>query len=130
MQTPRSDTQILLKNPSKGDSTIFWELWLLHQGYLYHCCLKWMDRDVTDAQDALSQTMLKAWDKLPLYAEKITNLKAWLTRFSHNLCMDIHREHGRKEIGIDDLDHLESPTALTGASSSETPDARVSIRRG
>lgn len=101
MQTLLSDTQISLRKLSTGDSTAFWELWLPHQSYLYHCCLKWMDNNETDAQDALSQVMLKAWDKLPLHAEKIINLKAWLTRFSYHLCIDLHREGGRKKIGMD-----------------------------
>jgi DNA-directed RNA polymerase specialized sigma24 family protein len=76
-----SDTQILLENLSKGDSNAFWELWVPRQDYLYRCCLNWMDKNETDAQDALSRTMLKAWDKLPLHAANIINLKAWLTRF-------------------------------------------------
>jgi RNA polymerase sigma factor (sigma-70 family) len=98
----------LLESLSQGDSGAFWELWFLHQDYLYQCCLEWMGGDVTDAQDAMSQAMLKAWDRLPLHAHKIINLKAWLARFVHNLCMDIHRERGRKEIGID---NIESPAS-------------------
>ena len=100
MQTPLPDAQILLKRLSQGDSIAFWELWIPHQNYLYHCCLIWMDKNAMDAQDALSQTLLKAWVKLPLHAEKIINFRAWLVRFTHNLCMDIHRERSRKEIGM------------------------------
>jgi RNA polymerase sigma factor (sigma-70 family) len=104
MQTLPPHTQILLENLSKGDSRAFWELWFLHQDYLYQCCLKLMDRNVTDAQDVMSQVMLKAWDRLPSQAQKITNLKAWLARFTHNLCMDIHRERGRKEKGTSNIE--------------------------
>jgi RNA polymerase sigma factor (sigma-70 family) len=104
MQAQPSHTQILLDNLSKGDSKVFWELWLLHQDYLYHCCLKWMDGNVADTQDVMSQAMLKAWERLPLHAQKITNLKAWLARFAHNLCIDIHRERSRKEIGTGNIE--------------------------
>ncbi len=106
MQASPSDQKFLLKSLFQKDYTAFWQLWMPYQDYLYHCCLTWMDRNVTDAQDALSQATLKAWDKLPHHADKITNLKAWLTRFTHNVCMDIHREHGRKAIGIDNFEEI------------------------
>jgi RNA polymerase sigma factor (sigma-70 family) len=106
MQISTSNNQLQLKKLSQGDCTAFWQLWMPHQDYLYHCCLTWMDGNVIDAQDAFSYTILKAWDKLPHHAEKITNLKAWLTRFTHNLCMDIHREHGRKAIGVDTIEEI------------------------
>jgi RNA polymerase sigma-70 factor (ECF subfamily) len=56
--------------------------------------------------------MLKAWDKLPDYAEKITNLRAWLTRLTHNLCIDIQRERRRKAMQIEDIEEV----AATGSS--------------
>lgn len=101
-----SDTQTVLKSLSQGDRAAFWQLWMPYQDYLYHRCLTWMSGNITDAQDAMSQATLKAWEQLFLDADKITNLKAWLTRFTHNLCMDIHREHGRKTIGIDNLEEI------------------------
>jgi RNA polymerase sigma factor (sigma-70 family) len=106
MQASPSDKKFLLKSLSQRDYTFFWQLWMPYQDYLYHCCLTWMDGNVTDAQDALSQATLKAWDKLPHHADKITNLKAWLTRFTHNVCVDIHREHGRRAIRIDNIQEI------------------------
>jgi len=106
MQTSPPDKELLLKSLSQGDRTAFWQLWVPYQDYLYHCCLTWMDGNVTDAQDSLSQATLKAWDQLFHHAGKITNLKAWLRRFTHNLCIDIHRERGRKAIGIDNFEEI------------------------
>ena len=42
---------------------------------------------------------------MPGYAEKITNLKTWLTRFTHNLCVDIHR-HRRKTMAIESIEEI------------------------
>lgn len=72
----------------------------------------------TEAEDALSRAMLKAFEKLPVYAAEILNLRAWLTTFTYNLCMDIHRERANRETAfeyIDDagkIDHLTSGTAV------------------
>ena len=90
----------------------FWQLWHQNRDYLYRCCLRWMGGNPTDAEEVLSRAMLKAWDKLPDYAEKITNLRAWLTRLTHNLCIDIHRERRRKAMQIEDIEEV----AATGSS--------------
>lgn len=83
------DEDYLLKLISQGDHNAFWELWLFHQDYLYRRCLRWMDGNHTEAENLLSQASLKAWQKLPDYADKITNVKAWLTTLIHNLCIDL-----------------------------------------
>ncbi|MEZ2238992.1 sigma-70 family RNA polymerase sigma factor, partial [Microcoleus sp.] len=89
----------------------FWQLWEQNRDYLYRCCVKWMG-NTTDAEEVLSRAMLKAWDKLPDYAAQITNLRAWLIRLTHNLCIDIHRERRRKAMQIEDIEEI----AATGNS--------------
>jgi RNA polymerase sigma factor (sigma-70 family) len=106
MQISLYNEQLLLKSLSQGERTVFWQLLMPYQNYLYHCCLTWTDGNIIDSQDVLSEVTLKAWDKLFHHADKIVNLKAWLTRFTHNHCMDIHREHGRKAIGIDNIEEI------------------------
>ena len=76
-------------------STKFWQQWEQHRDYLYRCCLKWMDGNATNAEEVLSRAMLKAFEKSRDCTDAITNLKAWLTRLTYNLCMDIHRENKR-----------------------------------
>lgn len=90
----------------------FWQLWQQNRDYLYRCCVKWMGGNPTDAEEVLSRAMLKAWDKLPDYAEKITNLRAWLLCLTHNLCIDIHRERRRKAMQMEDIEEV----AATGSS--------------
>ncbi|NET55972.1 MAG: RNA polymerase sigma factor [Symploca sp. SIO2E6] len=96
--------QLLLENLVQGDDKAFWQLWELYQDYLYHRCLNWMGGNRFQAQDALSGIMLKAWDKLPQFAAKITNLKGWLTRFAHNFCIDLHRENNQGITGVENLE--------------------------
>jgi len=82
----------------------FWQLWQQNRDYLYRCCLKWMGENLTDAEDALSLAMLKAWEKVQKYVGKIANFKAWLTRLTHNLCVDIHRERSRAANRVEDIE--------------------------
>ena len=77
------------------DPNAFFLLWPSYQHDLYHACLSWMDNQ-QDAEDALSEIALKAWKQLPRHAEKITNLKGWLTRLSYNHCMDVQRQSQRE----------------------------------
>ena len=126
-----SNTQTLLKNLSQGDRTAFWQLWIPHQDYLYYRCLTWMDGNVIDAQDAISQATLKAWKQLFVHADKITNLKAWLTRFTHNVCIDIHRENGRKAIGVNNVEEIAGQIEVLPESESafDGSEKEIYIRR-
>ena len=96
----------LLEKLSTGDRTAFWPLWQQYQDYLYHRCYSWMGGNRSQAQDALSEIMLKAWEKLPQFAAKITNLKGWLTKFAHNFCIDCHRENYSGAIGVENLEAM------------------------
>ena len=60
-----------------------------------------------DAEEAISLAALKAWTKLPKYASSITNLKGWLTRFTHNLCVDLHRQRQRHAISTDEIEETQ-----------------------
>ncbi|MCV3216440.1 RNA polymerase sigma factor [Plectonema radiosum NIES-515] len=73
---------------------------------LYRCCLKWMNGNRIDAEDALSDAMLKAWEKVQKYVGEIANFKAWLIRVTHNLCIDIHRERDRVLKQIENIDAI------------------------
>lgn len=76
---------------------VFFELWQEHQPYLYRCCLKWMGSQM-DAEDALSQVMLKAADCWT--AEPIINVKAWFSQLTYNHCFDLHRQSQRRSLDV------------------------------
>lgn len=80
-----SSTPSYLGNCSEKSEKVFWLQWQQYRDHLQLCCIKWMGGNSTDAEDALSRAMLKAWEKVQQYAGKITNFKAWLTRLK-GLC--------------------------------------------
>jgi RNA polymerase sigma-70 factor (ECF subfamily) len=82
-----------------------------------------MGGNQVDAEEALSRATLKAWDKLPKHAEKITNPRAWLTRLTYNLCMDMHRERNRGAKGIESIEEIavgDKEAVAVGACSPES----------
>ncbi|OLT59443.1 RNA polymerase subunit sigma [Moorena bouillonii PNG] len=118
----------LLKSISLGDRTAFWQLWLVNQDYLYGRCVTWMGGDRTNAEEALSLARIKAWEKLPHYAEKITNPKAWLTKMTHNLCVDLHRKRHRSAMGMESIEEMAVGEHQTLASSEYSPESAI-LRR-
>ena len=82
----------------------FWQQWTQYQDKLYRCCLKLMNSNPTDAEDALSQAMLKAWEKVQKYTGKIDNLKAWLFKLTSNLCIDLIRQRYRGAVGVESIE--------------------------
>ncbi|WP_333317907.1 sigma-70 family RNA polymerase sigma factor [Microcoleus sp. D3_18a_C4] len=112
----------------------FWQQWEQYQDYLYRCCIKWMGGNPIDAEDAMSRAMLKAWEKVQKYEGEIANFKAWLTRLTHNLCIDIHREHSRGAKRVENIEAIPEELGLasfddTPESAMETAEKRIVIRR-
>ncbi|MEG3926333.1 MULTISPECIES: sigma-70 family RNA polymerase sigma factor [unclassified Microcoleus] len=105
----------------------FWKLWQQHQDYLYRCCRKWMGNP-TDAEDALSRAMLKAWEKVRDCTDDIKNFKAWLTKLTYNVCADIHRERNRSAVGVDSLDTIAIGSQTQLMSQEKTP-VRAAMQR-
>ncbi|MEQ8386837.1 MAG: sigma-70 family RNA polymerase sigma factor [Coleofasciculus sp. A1-SPW-01] len=103
----------------------FWQQWQQYQDYLYRCCIKWMGGNPTDAEDALSQAMLKAWEKVQKYAGKISNFKAWLTSLTHNLCVDIHRERSRGANRVEDIEGYAFGEEQRLVRSEDTPEIAI-----
>ena len=69
----------------------FWSLWMDHNEYLYKACVKWMG-NVPEAEDVLSQAMLKAEEKIRIHQVEVINFKPWVTKLTYNLCLDLQRQ--------------------------------------
>ncbi|OEJ65138.1 RNA polymerase sigma factor [Magnetovibrio blakemorei] len=106
----------------------FWNVWMQHHDYLFKQSLRFMSGNMADAEDALSQAMLKGSQYFD--AESIRNERAWLTRLVHNACMDQHRSHKRQarfgdEIDGDDPDQAPNVTPRPMRS----PDEALTMRQ-
>ena len=73
----------------------FWPVWLEHRSYLRAHSLRFSGGNVADAEDALSEAMLKAAQSFS--PTKIRNHRGWLLRLVHNACMDRHRRNRRQQ---------------------------------
>ena len=71
----------------------FWQIWLAHRDYLRQQSLRLSSGNVADAEDALSEAMLRAAQAFP--KSIIRNHRAWLLRLVHNACMDRYRSNHR-----------------------------------
>ncbi|MEG4989738.1 sigma-70 family RNA polymerase sigma factor [Microcoleus sp. BR0-C5] len=96
----------ILSDETEDKNTIFWQEWQVHQDYLSHCCLKWMNSNPIDAEEVLSQAMLKAWTEWQNYGSQIKCPKAWLTQILYNFCIDLHRKRKRETLIIENIDEI------------------------
>lgn len=85
----------LMESLGLGNAEAFWILWKRHESHLVEICLRQMNYVRADAEDAVSRSMLVARDKLPIYARKIIDVEAWLTRLTSNVCLDMKKERSR-----------------------------------
>ncbi|NET46288.1 RNA polymerase sigma factor [Okeania sp. SIO2B3] len=110
----------------RGNSDLvcqFWQQWNGHRELLYRCCLRLMNSNQTDAEDALSRAALKAWEKVQKFEGKITNFKAWSIKLTRNLCIDIIRERSRGATGVESIEWVGDTQEMGIASSVKSPES-------
>ncbi|MDY7003830.1 MAG: sigma-70 family RNA polymerase sigma factor [Cyanobacteriota bacterium] len=112
----------LTERSNSGLVDRFWQQWTEHEDMLYWCCLRLMNSNRTDAEDALSRAMLKAWEKVQKFEGKITNFKAWSIKLTRNLCIDIIRERSRGATGVESIEWVGDTQDMGMASSVESPE--------
>ena len=100
----------------------FWQQWQESRGQLYRCCLKMMNYNPMDAEDALSQAMLKAWEYVQKFGEKITHLKAWLYQVTRNLCIDLIRKRSCTAVGVESIEWVGNTEEVITAGMVECPE--------
>jgi RNA polymerase sigma factor (sigma-70 family) len=85
----------LLHALGSGQKEAFWPLWLRHSRRLFAVCLREMNGNRLDAEDALHETMLRAYERMPRFAADIRQPASWLARMTSNVCRDLYRHRAR-----------------------------------
>jgi len=98
----------LLQALANGQEQAFWTLWLRHSRRLFAVCLRQMNGNRLDAEDALQEAMLRAHRKLPRFAAGIESPASWLIRLACNVCKDIYRDRARSMLTAQRFEVLQS----------------------
>ena len=102
----QSVAPLILWGETEDKNSIFWQEWQVHQEHLYHCCLKWVNSNRIDAEEILSQAMLKAWNQWQNSGSKIKYPKTWLTKIVQNFCIDLYRKRKQNALLIENIDDI------------------------
>src|SRR5262249_26281011 len=86
---------------SPAADAAFWQIWLVHRDYLHRHSLRFSGGNAADAEDALSEAMLKAAQAFSQM--EIRNHRAWLVRLVYNACMDRFRSNSRQNRLMTDI---------------------------
>ena len=91
----------LLHAAKAGSHTAFAELQKMYARRLYKCILS-ITRNHEDAEDALQETLIRAYRGLPSF-EGRSRLSSWLTRIAINTAlMTLRKRRSRPEISLDE----------------------------
>jgi RNA polymerase sigma-70 factor (ECF subfamily) len=99
-------------------------------GYCYR-----MLADLGEAEDAVQETMIRAWRKADSFDERKAGLRTWLYRIASNVCIDMSRSSQRRGLAMD-LTSASSPGPDLGPAVDlwrfvqPVPDQRVLLDRG
>jgi RNA polymerase sigma-70 factor (ECF subfamily) len=97
----------LTSRAQAGDSDAFGELTEPHRRELLVHCYRMLG-SLQDAEDALQETLLSAWQGLAAY-EGRASLRTWLYRIATNRCLNARRSAGRRPARAWDVPHVEPP---------------------
>jgi len=90
----RADTEALLSAAVAGDADAFRMLTAPHRRELLVHCYRMLG-SLDDADDAVQETLLKAWRRLVGFEGRAT-LRAWLYRIATNVCLDALDHRSRR----------------------------------
>ncbi len=83
----------------RGDNDAFRRLVEIYRAAIHAHCYR-MPGSLFDAEDALQETLLRAWRALPRF-EGYEQLRPWLYRIATNVCLDALAQRRRRGLPID-----------------------------
>src|SRR5918992_4732495 len=93
--TAMADAQ-LLSAARRGDEDAYRRLVEPRRAELHAHCYRMLG-SVPDAEDALQDALLRAWQGLPRF-EGRSSLRSWLYRIATNACLDVFARRPKREL--------------------------------
>src|SRR5580704_18152300 len=101
-------TADLLSRARAGDGEAFRELAGSHRRELQVHCYRMLG-SFADAEDAVQETMLAAWQGIGGFAEERASLRTWLYKIATNRCLNARRAASRRPAREWDMSQFEAP---------------------
>src|SRR5881394_4511701 len=101
-------TADLLSRARAGDGEAFRELTGPHRRELQVHCYRMLG-SFADAEDAVQETMLAAWQGIGGFAEERASLRTWLYKIATNRCLNARRAASRRPVREWDMSQFEAP---------------------
>ncbi len=108
---------------------VFWEEWLTHRRYLFCLALRWSSNNHANAEDALSRLAIKAHNRYLIDHAQIRNIRPWMSRLLHNMCMDEHRKNSVRNRAFDKLTPDQYAAAALTPSLSQLQEERSALKQ-
>ncbi len=117
--------KVVHDEPAVYEEESFWLAWNTHREYLRRLSMIWMNVSVSDAEDALSDATIRAFEKYRENVAQITNERAWFARLLHNICIDIHRSNRRRNRLNDKVKEIIDIDVSAVETADQTPEAEL-----